>query len=63
MIKDAIAVVSGLVVGLAIIAGLFVVEAAPEESTLFNCYISGDAQCGPTAVWHGFVNIGVEDPR
>lgn len=29
----------------------------PEEGLFFNCYISGNGECGPDAPWHGFVNL------
>lgn len=28
-----------------------------EDDATFNCYVMGDLNCGPTAVWHGFVNL------
>jgi hypothetical protein len=43
------AVFGGLMTGL--------VASQGEESLLFNCYISGNMQCGESAVWHGFVNF------
>jgi len=29
----------------------------PEEGLFFNCYISGNGECGPDVTWTGFVNI------
>ena len=33
------------------------VATQPEDGLLFNCYISGNGQCGPEATWTGFVNL------
>jgi hypothetical protein len=56
MTKDLITVVAGLFIGFAILVGGFFVVTAQEDDPWFNCYLSGDMQCGQTAVWHGFVN-------
>ena len=42
-----------------VIGGLMTgfVAGQAEDQPLFNCYISGNGQCGPEATWTGFVNI------
>jgi hypothetical protein len=56
MSKDFLTVAAGWIIGLAIIVAGFMVVTAQEDDPWFNCYLSGDMQCGQTAVWHGFVN-------
>lgn len=57
MLKDALTVVSGLILGLAIVLGGLMVINAQEDSPWFNCHLSGNMECGPKAAWHGFVNL------
>lgn len=28
-----------------------------EDDKTFNCWVMGDFNCGPSAPWHGFVNL------
>lgn len=62
MIKDLIAVLTAVALGLALIHGFFMVVGAQEDEPWFNCYVSGNMNPGPECPWHGFVNIGVQDP-
>lgn len=44
------------------IGGLLVADRAldPKEdsgSMILNCHIYGDGECGPSAPWHGFINL------
>lgn len=54
---------TGVVMALGIIAGITVaydVIVNPQEDTrdgMLNCYVYGDAKCGPNAPWHGFINL------
>lgn len=56
MIKDAINVAVGLILGLSIVVGGALVVTASESDPWFNCHLSGNMVCGPNTAWHGFVN-------
>lgn len=56
-IGDMITLAIGWVAGLALVVTFLFAVVAPEDSILFNCYISGNMVCGDTAPWHGFVNL------
>lgn len=60
--KDLFAVLTAVLIALGLIYGLFAVTGAQEDEPWFNCYLSGDMNAGPACPWHGFVNLGVEDP-